>query len=235
MIGPTRVPSWPTSSRGSQCSAKIRSTPSMAAVGDHVDRAAGLHLLGGLEDQPHPPGQRRRARPARARRRAASRCARRGRRRASRPARSRRTAGRWPPAAAARRGRRAGRRSARRSRRRRPGRCRRAGCAARGRPRSAAGRPARWCGARPGPAPARRAAHGARRRRRTRCSASQESSQAGPLPAPRSTTAGPTVRHEVGVRLQEGHRTPPPLRRPARGASAHTPHPDGGVPSRMTY
>ena len=30
MIGPTRVPILPTSSRGSQCSAKIRSTPSIA-------------------------------------------------------------------------------------------------------------------------------------------------------------------------------------------------------------
>ena len=65
------------------------------------------------------------------------------------------------------------------------------------------------CSARPSSG----AACSARRQATTsdRCSASHESSQAGPLPAPMSTTAGPVAGTTAGVLLQDRHRTPPPL------------------------
>ena len=89
VIGPSRSPTWPTSRRGSQCRAKMRSTPSSAAGRDDGEGAAGHDLLGRLEQQPDPAGQLALAVPgrrARARRRGRPRCARRGRRRGRRPA-----------------------------------------------------------------------------------------------------------------------------------------------------
>ena len=86
--GPARRPTWPTSIVGSQCSAEDVLDAVECAGGDHVERAAGHHLLGRLEEQPDPAGQRRACgapRPARGRRRPARRCARRGRRRGRRP------------------------------------------------------------------------------------------------------------------------------------------------------
>ena len=137
--------------------------------------------------------------------------------------------------------------AARRSRCRRPGRCRRAGCGARGRPRSAAGRPARWCGARRGRARAARGSPGASRRRRRGARASQESSQAGPLPAPRSATARSAgiTRSVCASSRVTGHHRPVAAtvgrartsRTARRGCSVVHPsngaHPDGGVPTGM--
>ena len=54
-IGPTRTPTCPTSTFGSQCTPNTTSTSSKPALVDHVDRAAGHRLLGRLEDQPHAP------------------------------------------------------------------------------------------------------------------------------------------------------------------------------------
>ena len=85
-----------------------------------------------------------------------------------------------------------------------------------------------WRSARPSSG----AACSARRQATTsdRCSASQESNHDGPLPAPMSTTAGPAD----GTADASFSRTVTGPHRPStlRGASAHTPHPDGGVPSR---
>ena len=56
VIPPTLSPTRPTTSRGSQCRAKIRSTPSSAAGGDHVRGADAHDLLGRLEHQPYVAG-----------------------------------------------------------------------------------------------------------------------------------------------------------------------------------
>ena len=57
VIGPSRRPTWPTSTLGSQCSAKIRLDAVERAELHQVQRAAGHDLLGGLEEQPDPAGQ----------------------------------------------------------------------------------------------------------------------------------------------------------------------------------
>ena len=62
VIGPTRVPSLPTSSRGSQCSAKIRSTPSMAPSATMSIAPPGCTSSAGWKIEPDPPRQRRRTR-----------------------------------------------------------------------------------------------------------------------------------------------------------------------------
>ncbi len=56
--GPTRRPTWPTSIFGSQCRAKTWLDAVELAGGDHVERTAGHHLLGGLEHQPDPARER---------------------------------------------------------------------------------------------------------------------------------------------------------------------------------
>ena len=91
-------------------------------------------------------------------------------------------------------------------------------------------RPARWCGARPGPAPARRAAHGARRRPRTGAAPATSPATRDHCPRP---CRRPRARR-YGTTDASFSRTVTGPHRPStlRGASAHTPHPDGGVPSR---
>ncbi len=57
VIGPSRRPTWPTSTPGSQCSAKTRSTSSRRPSPIRRSGSPGHHLLGRLEEQPHPAGQ----------------------------------------------------------------------------------------------------------------------------------------------------------------------------------
>ena len=54
VIGPSRRPTLPTSSVGSQCRPKIRLHVVEGAELDQRQRAAGHDLLGGLEEQPDP-------------------------------------------------------------------------------------------------------------------------------------------------------------------------------------
>ena len=229
VIGPVRVPSLPDLQPRVAVQGEDPLDAVDGAVRDHVHRSAGLHLLGGLEDQPDAAGQRRRARERET------------------GAQHHRGVGVVPARVHDVRHRRGERQPGRLvqregvdvgaqrhaapavARRRRPGRCRRAGCAARGLRRSAA-RPI-IAVVRRSARPSSGAACSARRQATTsdRCSASQESNHDGPLPAPMSTTAGPAD----GTADASFSRTVTGPHRPStlRGASAHTPHPDGGVPS----
>ena len=130
--------------------------------GDDVVRPAGKDLLGRLEDQPHPAGERRPPWTAPAPRRAAPSGARRARRHARCPAASRSTAGRSPRGSAARRCPRAARPPFRRNRSRRPPRCRSAAARPRSRRRAGCAGSARWS-----PIPARPSSGWACTRRRS--------------------------------------------------------------------
>ena len=229
VIGPTRVPSFPTSSRGSQCSAKIRSTPSMAPSATMSIAPPGCTSSAGWKTSRTRPGSVGALASASPAPSSIAVCA------------------SWPQACitfgvaeangspvdscsgrASMSARRATQRLPRPTSHTRPvppGRVRGS------RPAAVSRRPIRAvvrCSARPSSG----AACSARRQETTsdRCSASHESSHAGPLPAPMSTTAGPVA----GTTAVSFSRTVTGPHRPStlRGASAHTPHPDGGVPSR---
>ena len=206
MIGPTRVPSRPTASRGSQCSAKIRSTPSIAPSATMSIAPPGWISSAGWKISRTRPGSggRAREREPGAEQHRGVRVVPAGVHDAFGP--STRTAGRCPPAAGGRRGRRAGRRSARRARRRRPARCRRAGCAARGRPPSARRRRTRWCAARPGPSSG--TACSDRRQPTSSPACGGEPGVQPGRPAARAEIRRRGNGQDVVVLVQHGHRAP---------------------------